>query len=98
MREGVAGYETAAHARRIVAAVALAATRDPAVAADALVRLDLAQNDGQARREVGALHRCLTEPRAGLNNLYLHVTFACPPRCSHCYARGGAARAGAYDV
>jgi len=24
-----------------------------------------------------------------LNKLYLHITFACPLRCDHCYARGG---------
>ena len=30
-------------------------------------------------------------PENDLNKLYLHVTFACPLRCSHCYASGGTA-------
>ena len=33
-------------------------------------------------------HR-LNVPVKGLNNLYLHVTFACPLRCTHCYAQAG---------
>ncbi|MBR0085212.1 MAG: radical SAM protein, partial [Lachnospiraceae bacterium] len=28
-------------------------------------------------------------PENDLNKLYLHVTFKCPLRCSHCYAKGG---------
>ncbi len=31
-------------------------------------------------------------PEYGLNKLYLHITFDCPLRCSHCYADGGARR------
>ena len=30
-------------------------------------------------------------PENDLNKLYLHVTFACPLRCAHCYAEGGEA-------
>ena len=30
-------------------------------------------------------------PEKDLNKLYLHVTFDCPLRCSHCYASGGEA-------
>ena len=30
-------------------------------------------------------------PEMDLNKLYLHVTFACPLRCPHCYAEGGEA-------
>ncbi|MBO4887324.1 MAG: SPASM domain-containing protein [Firmicutes bacterium] len=30
-------------------------------------------------------------PEMELNKLYLHVTFACPLRCPHCYAEGGEA-------
>ena len=28
-------------------------------------------------------------PEENLNKLYLHLTFSCPLRCPHCYARGG---------
>ena len=31
-------------------------------------------------------------PETELNKLYLHVTFACPLHCPHCYAKGGEAR------
>lgn len=31
-------------------------------------------------------------PEMNLNKLYLHVTFDCPLRCAHCYARGGERR------
>lgn len=31
-------------------------------------------------------------PEMNLNKLYLHLTFDCPLRCAHCYARGGERR------
>ena len=45
-----------------------------------------------------SLYQRLTTPSTALNNLYLHVTFACPLRCTHCYAQGGEARRGALSV
>ncbi len=41
-----------------------------------------------------AFHQRLTAPMTGLNNLSLHVTFACPLHCTHCYAKAGPKRNG----
>jgi uncharacterized protein len=98
MREGPHPSETAANARQILAAVALAATRDPAEAARRFERLGLTTNVPRTERGMQSLYRRLTTPSTALNNLYLHVTFACPLRCTHCYAQGGEARAGALAV
>jgi uncharacterized protein len=82
-------YQIASHARRIVAAVALAATGSPGEAARQLEQLGLTTNRPRSKAALSALHSRLTAPTSGLNNLYLHVTFACNLRCAHCYADVG---------
>ena len=89
MREGAHPYETAGHARRILAAVALASTGSPLVAAARFGTLGLASDTARTARAMTAMHAGLTAPTSGRNNLYLHVTFACNLRCSHCYASAG---------
>ncbi|MGD2105529.1 MAG: TIGR04083 family peptide-modifying radical SAM enzyme [Anaerolineae bacterium] len=98
MGDGPHPHEVAQRARRILAAVALAVTESPVQAAIRFRRLELP--DGGDRTEAGfrALHRRLVAPRTRLNNLYLHVTFACPLRCTHCYAQAGPGRDGALPV
>ena len=98
MREGPHPYETAQHARRILAAVALAATGSPAEATNRFQQLGLVTHRQRTEAGMHALHRRLCAPVRGLNNLYLHVTFACPLRCTHCYARAGTGRDGAFPV
>lgn len=90
--------EAASHARQILAAVALASTGTPDEAANSLMRLGLAAQPERTRAAMAALHTRLVTPVTGLNNLYLHVTFACPLRCSHCYAEAGPPRLGNMPV
>lgn len=98
MRDGPHPYETAANARQILAAVVLAVTRDPTEATRRFERLGLVTNFARTEQGMQALYRRLTTPSTQVNNLYLHLTFACPLRCSHCYARGGEARQGHLSV
>jgi uncharacterized protein len=89
MRDGPHPYDTAQHARRIVAAVILAATQSPEAAAQKFQQLGLTTNVTRTEMGIRGLYQRLTAPMQGLNNLYLHVTFACPLRCTHCYAQAG---------
>lgn len=89
MCEGPHPVDSARHARRILAAVALAATHSATAASAALDRLGLVRNPARTEAALDAFHQRLTNCRAGLNNLYLHITFACPLRCTHCYAQAG---------
>jgi uncharacterized protein len=89
MRKGPHPYETAQHARRILAAVALAATSSPEEAASRFQRLGLATCPERTTTGLRALHGRLVAPSLRLNNLYLHLTFSCPLRCAHCYAQAG---------
>jgi uncharacterized protein len=98
MRDGPHPYQVAQHARRILAAVALAATGSPLEAARRFQQLGLVTNASRTEAGMVALHRHLTTPATGLNNLYLHVTFACPLRCTHCYAQAGSGRSGSFSV
>jgi uncharacterized protein len=92
LRDGAHPYETAGRARLILAAVALAATGSADEATGCFERLGLVTRAERTRAGMAALHARLTAPVQGLNNLYLHVTFACPLRCAHCYAEAGPPR------
>ena len=94
MRASPHPQETATHARRILAAVALAATGSPADAARKLHGLGLTHNPERTQPALRAYQERLNTPAQGLNNLYLHVTFACNLRCTHCYAQAGQPRKG----
>lgn len=98
MHNGPHPYESARHARKILAAVILAITRDPLQTARHFEGLGLVGRYTHAQKGISALYRHLTTPSTSLNNLYLHITFACPLRCSHCYARGGEAQAGSLPI
>lgn len=98
MRDGPHPYETAGRARLILAAVALAATGSPNEATTAFARLGLVTRPERTQAAMASLHARLTAPVRGLNNLYLHVTFACPLHCTHCYAQAGPPRQGALPV
>ncbi len=98
LRDGPHPYETAGNARQILAAVVLAVTRDPIEAARRFEQLGLVTHLARTEKGMQALYQRLTTPSSQLNNLYLHLTFACPLRCSHCYARGGKARQGTLAV
>jgi len=98
MRRGPHPYETAGHARLILAAVALASTGDPQLATRACDQLGLVTRPDRTFAGMQSLSKRLVAPPQGLNNLYLHVTFACPLRCTHCYADADSAQKGSMTV
>jgi uncharacterized protein len=98
MRDGPHPQETAQHARRLLAATALAVTHSPAEAAIKFQQLGLTINVERTTKAMQALYDGLTSTSLRLNNLYLHVTFACPLRCSHCYAQAGPTHRGTLSV
>jgi uncharacterized protein len=98
MRNGPHPQETAQHARRILAAVALAATDSPPEATRKLQGLGLVTNPERTQTTLRAYYDRLTAPVQGLNNLYLHITFACNLHCTHCYAQAGPPRKGELSV
>lgn len=97
-REESHPYKAAQNSRRALAAVALAATGSPKEAAQKLQQLGLVHNFGRTEAGLQSLQQRLTTPVRSLNNLYLHVTFACPLRCTHCYAEAGLSRNGTFSV
>ena len=82
-------YQVAQNARRVLAAVALAVTDSPDVSLEKFEQLGLVTNPNQTLSGFQHLYQHLTNPTQGLVNLYLHATFACPLRCTHCYAVAG---------
>ena len=98
MRNGPHPYETARHARRIIAAVILAATGSPGDATIKFQKLGLVTNFKRTEVAMDALYKRLMAPVSGFNNLYLHATFECNLRCTHCYAQAGSSQKGILSV
>jgi len=69
MRDGPHPSEAAANARQILAAVALAETRNPTEAARRFERLGLTTNVKHTERGMRSLYQRLTTPSTALNNL-----------------------------
>jgi uncharacterized protein len=86
VREGPHPSHVARTAKRIVAAVELARGPDIPAVADRLVALGLCRSRQSAQASLENLRRQLHPERTPLNNLYIHVTFGCQLRCTHCYA------------
>ena len=79
----------AANARGILSIHALAKFNDPVQAARDVVHRHIC-GDLQRTEQVMRQHgERLRHPQTSLNNLYVHVTFACNLRCNHCYAQAG---------
>jgi uncharacterized protein len=97
-RDGPHPQETAQHAQRLLAATVLAVTHSPAEGAAKFQQLGLARDVARAMQAMEALSDSLTSTSLHLNNLYSHVTFACPLGCSHCYAEAGPTRQAAFPV
>ena len=87
VREGPHPSQVARTAKRIVAAVELARGPDLAAVAARLVAMCICRTQETAEVSLRGLERQLHPPTLRLNNLYLHVTFGCQLRCTHCYAR-----------
>lgn len=98
LRGGPHPQAVAQHARLVLAAVLLATTGSPTETAAKLQQLGLTTNLGRAQRAMQLYQEQLTTPSQRLNNLYLHVTFACNLRCTHCYAQAGPPRKGYLSV
>jgi uncharacterized protein len=92
-REGPHPSQVARTAKRIVAAVELARAPDLATAAARLVASGVCRTAQSATASLENLRRQLHPEGTPLNNIYLHVTFDCQLRCSHCYACAGNGRA-----
>lgn len=90
MREGPHPYETSKHAKRILASVALASTNSASGATISLKKIGVLPDGERSDVAMEAFYKRLNAPTSGLNNLYLHVTFDCNLRCTHCYADAGA--------
>jgi len=90
IREGPHPSKTARTAKRIVAAVELARGPDIHTVAARLVEMGICRTQQSAEASLTALQRDLRPKPGLLNNLYLHVTFACQLHCTHCYARADA--------
>jgi uncharacterized protein len=88
-RGGAHPYYIARTARRIVAAVELARGPDLPTVAQRLVKMGIARTQSSAEALLVGLWERLHPSTPTLNNLYLHVTFKCPLRCTHCYAYAG---------
>jgi len=86
VREGPHPREVARTARRIVAAVELARGPELASVADRLVAQRVCRTHQSAEASLYGLSRSLHPDKSPLNNLYLHVTWDCQLRCTHCYA------------
>lgn len=51
--------------------------------------VQLALEKGRSGEAFAVEHLRSHHPENDLNKLYLHVTWSCPLRCTHCYAEGG---------
>jgi uncharacterized protein len=89
VREGPHPSHTARTAKRIVAAVELAKGPDIPTVGTRLVQMGLCHTQQSAEASLHHLWQQLHPEKVRLNNLYLHVTFDCQLRCTHCYACAG---------
>lgn len=87
-KEHVHPYFTARTARRIVAAYELAKGLDIDEAAKRLAEAGICRTVKSAETSLESLLKNM-KPHGQLNKLYIHVTWNCQLRCSHCYACAG---------
>ena len=79
----------AANARRILGAYALGKYRDPDAAARYMVDSGISGDLNSTREALAAMEQGLRQSFRSLNNCYIHTTFRCNLRCTHCYAEAG---------
>lgn len=91
-------FEVAQNAGQVLGAVALAASGSAGEAAERLFQAGLVRDPVRTLQALEFLKKRLIEQKDPLNNLYLHVTFDCPLRCSHCYAHGGIRGGGTFPA
>ncbi len=81
--------EIADNARTILAIHALGKYPDTKTAAEQLYRKKICGNPESTQKALDAMKANMPVNRAKRNNCYLHVTFSCNLRCTHCYASAG---------
>ena len=81
--------EVAEHARQVLGAYALGRFRDPEEAARYMADAHLCADTESALAALTAMKENLERRRTNLNNCYIHTTFRCNLRCTHCYADAG---------
>ena len=79
----------AENARNVLAYREMARTPDLKKAAENLVRDGITSDITGTERALGTIRSEIERQRHNLNNCYLHVTFRCNLRCTHCYASAG---------
>jgi uncharacterized protein len=87
IRSGPHPSQVARNAKRIVAAVEMAKGPDIPSVANRLVALGICRNENTALASLMSLQKSVMPEKTCLNNLYLHLTFACQLHCTHCYAQ-----------
>ena len=91
VREGSHPSQIARTAKRIIAAVELGKGPDIPTVGTRLVQMGICRTQQSAEASLNHLWQQLHPEKVRLNNLYLHVTFDCQLRCTHCYACAGSA-------
>lgn len=94
MRGGPHPQKVAGRARKVVAAVTLAASLTAEEAVAKLDRAGLVTRPDLALQSLSALQAQLRSQSQSLVNAYIHVTYICNLACDHCYASSGPRRTG----
>ena len=81
--------KVAENARRILAAYLLGKYSDPDAAARHMVDAGISADLSSTAHALKAMEKSLRRQPEAFNNCYIHTTFRCNLRCSHCYASAG---------
>ena len=81
--------EVAENARQVLGAYALGRFRDPEEAARYMTDAHFSADAESTLAALAAMKENLERKRINLNNCYIHTTFRCNLRCTHCYADAG---------
>ncbi len=78
----------AMYARRVVASVELARGPDDEAVVMRLIAKGICRSRKTAINSLMHLRKVIENDTHSLNNIYVHVTYACQLSCNHCYAHG----------
>jgi len=81
--------QIADNARAILALYELSKTNDPFTAAQNLFKQKICGDVGMTEQLLKDMHSNIHNKHKSLNNCYVHVTFDCNLRCTHCYVEAG---------
>ncbi|MDH6356404.1 radical SAM protein [Parabacteroides sp. PF5-9] len=80
------------NARRVLALYELGKTNDPVIAAQKLYDQKICGDTYTTSKILANLYDSMCRNRYAKGNCYVHITFDCNLRCSHCYADAGNSR------